>query len=297
MVEPNQRRTYLMVFVVFMAAIMSCGGLARPTPTPTPTLVPTVTITPAAATAIPLTPTPTLPSTWQDVLPGLALRGMTFDVRDDSPPAQATLVRIDPHRYTFRIAYAPDTPATVAEWQAQTGGLVVINAGFFQEGFQTAGLLAADGAVFGVSFDQIDAQYYEFGGMFSVTGGMPRLRMLGTAPYQPGEPLDQAVQGLPMLLDTGGVPVAFDLPDRTARRTVVAVDDTGSVILISVPGSLVSLYDLRDWLAGESELQLDTALNLDGGQSTGLVLEAGAWLVQHESWSKVPSVLVIEPVD
>ncbi|MBN1312038.1 MAG: phosphodiester glycosidase family protein [Anaerolineae bacterium] len=278
---------------MLLGGALGCGGLS-PAPTPTPTPMPTATVTPVAATAIPLTPTPTLPATWQEVLPGMALRAMTFDVRPDAPPAEAVLARIDPARYSFRIIYDPDNPSTVSEWQARTQALVIVNAGFFQADFQTAGLLAADGEVFGVSFDQIDAQYYGFGGMFSVTGGRPDLRMLGAAPYQPGEPLDQAVQGLPMLLREGGVPVSFDLPDRTARRTVVSIDAAGAVLLISVPWSMVSLYELRDWLARESELELDAALNLDGGPSSGLILKAGGWSAQYDSWSKVPSVLVID---
>jgi hypothetical protein len=155
---------------------------------------------------------------------------MTFQPQSDSPPVEAVLVRIDPNRYTFRIAYDPDNPSTVSEWQTRTGGLVVINAGFFQPDYQTAGLLAVDGEIFGLSFDQIDAQEYGFTGMFSVVGGLPGLRKLGTVPYQPGEPLDQAVQGLPMLLEAGGVPVSFDLPDRSARRTVIARSTSGAVL-------------------------------------------------------------------
>lgn len=277
---------------MLLVAAMGCGGLI-PTPTPTPRPPPTLTPTPAAATSIPMTPTPTLPPTWQEVAPGLELRAMTFQAQVDASPAEAMLLRIDPRRYTFRIAYAPDSPSTVSEWQMQTGALAVINAGFFQPDYQTAGLLASDGEVFGLSFDQIDAEYYGFCGMFSVTGGLPTLRKLGTIPYQPGEPLDQAVQGLPMLLEMG-VPVSFDLPDRVARRTAIAIDRSGAVILISLPRSMVSLYQLRDWLAGAAELQLDAALNLDGGPSTGMMLRAGVWSMAFDSYSKVPSVLAVD---
>jgi uncharacterized protein YigE (DUF2233 family) len=218
---------------------------------------------------------------------------MTFETQTGSPPAEVVLVRIDPQRYSFRVVYDPNNPATVGEWQASTQAAVVINAGFFQADYQTAGLLATDGEVFGISFDQIDAEYYGFGGMFSVTGGLPNLRMLRSTPYQPGEPLDHAVQGLPMLLESGR-PVSFDLPDRQARRTVIAIDQAGSVILISLPNSMVSLYELRDWLAQETNLQLDTALNLDGGPSTGLMLYTSGWSIEYDSWSRVPSVLVVD---
>jgi len=292
MKRTSKYRMHLWLSGVLVIAAMGCGGLPA-TPTPTEAPLPTLTTAPVA-TAIPLTPTPTLPPTWQEVVPGIELRAMTFQARADSSPAEAVLVRIDPRQYTFRIVYDPDNPMTVSDWQEQTQAVAVINAGFFQPDYQAAGLLATDGQVFGLSFDQIDADYYGFGGMFSMTGGQPALRKLGTSPYQPGEPLDQAVQGLPMLLEAGSTPVSFDLPDRSAWRTAIAIDRSGSVLLISLPRSMVSLYQLRDWLAGAAELQLDAALNLDGGPSTGLVLEAGAWSLVFDSFSKVPSVLVVE---
>jgi len=62
---------------------------------------------------------------------------------------------------------------------------------------------------------------------------------------------------------------------RPARRTVVAQDLEGRILLIIAPRGYLSLHELAFFLS-ESDLDLDVALNLDGGFSTGLWLRADA---------------------
>jgi hypothetical protein len=62
-----------------------------------------------------------------------------------------------------------------------------------------------------------------------------------------------------------------------------------------VDGIPISLFDLRDWLATTEELAIVSALNLDGGPSTGMVLAAGSWLVQQDSPGFVPGVIAAVP--
>src|SRR5207237_1201711 len=155
-------------------------------------------------------PTPTIPPQWVEAAPGLEVRTMTFALADGKS-AEAVLTRIDVTRYDVRIHYDPVTPLRVSEWRAKLGAAAVINGGFFQQDYTTAGLIISDGQAHGVSFDAIAARYYEFGGMLAIRGGMLSLRYLASSPYQPGEALDQAVQGLPMLIAPGIGAVPFDL--------------------------------------------------------------------------------------
>lgn len=213
---------------------------------------------------------------------------------DDIAPISAAALRIDPAQVTLRVHYDPAQPAVVSEWQARTGAPALINAGFFQEDYSVAGLLIADGAVYGTSFDQIASPGYESGGMFSNSLGALDIRSTEAFPYQPGEALDAAVQGLPLLLDDG-VPVTFDLPSRPARRTVVALDTSGRLLLISVTQGAVTLTSLRDWLAASPELSLSSALNLDGGPSTGIAIRIGGWSLLTDSYTPVSSVIGVYP--
>jgi uncharacterized protein YigE (DUF2233 family) len=170
---------------------------------------------------------------------------------------------------------------------------VLVNAGFFQEDYSVAGLLVTGGVVFGTSFDQITAPGYESGGMFSISSGVLDIRSTEAFPYLPGEPLDEAVQGLPLLLDDGGVPLIFDLPSRPTRRTVVALDDSGRLLLIAVTQGAVTLTSLREWLAASPELSLSSALNVDGGASTGISIQLGGWSLLTDSYTPVSSVLAV----
>jgi hypothetical protein len=99
------------------------------------------------------------------------------------------------------------------------------------------------------------------------------------------------VQSFPVLVKPGGV-MGFpaDADDgRPARRTVVAQDRRGRLLFLVAPRGYFSLHHLAVWLVA-SDLDVDVALNLDGGPSSGLWLRDGP---QIDSLVPVPSVIVV----
>jgi exopolysaccharide biosynthesis protein len=56
-----------------------------------------------------------------------------------------------------------------------------------------------------------------------------------------------------------------------ARRTVIAQDKEGRILLMVAPQAYFTLHQLSVYLT-ESDLDLDIALNLDGGGSTGILV-------------------------
>ena len=76
-----------------------------------------------------------------------------------------------------------------------------------------------------------------------------------------------------MLVEPGGI-LGFGA-DRenhvSARRTVIAQDRAGRILFIVTPQGYFTLYGLSAYLTG-SDLDLDIAINLDGGGSTGLLV-------------------------
>jgi hypothetical protein len=105
----------------------------------------------------------------------------------------------------------------------------------------------------------------------------------------------QAVQSFPVLVKPGGVmgfPADAD-EGIPARRTVVAEDTSGRILVIVAPQGTFSLHEMAVFLAG-SDLEIDIALNLDGGGSTGLWLNSGEVGIQINSVTPVPSVIVVE---
>jgi uncharacterized protein YigE (DUF2233 family) len=121
--------------------------------------------------------------------------------------------------------------------------------------------------------------------------GEVSVRWLRTWPYDPYEGLREAVQCFPVLVKPGGV-MGFpaDADDgRPARRTVVAQDRDGRILLMVAPRGFFSLHVLATWLV-ESDPDVDIALNLDGGTSSGLWMPQ---VVQIDSQVAVPVVIAV----
>jgi uncharacterized protein YigE (DUF2233 family) len=162
---------------------------------------------------------------------------------------------------------------------------MVVNAGYFTPEHYVTGLTISDRRVYG-------DPYGDFAGMFTVSEtGVASVRWLRMSPYNPQEGLREAVQSFPVLVKPGGVmgfPADADA-GQTTRRTVVAQDRDGRILFLVAPNGHLSLHALAVWLV-ESDLDLDIALNLDGGPSSGLWMAEGP---QVDSMLPVPAVIAV----
>lgn len=193
------------------------------------------------------------------------------------------VVRIDPEQYTFRAHYRPNEPLTIDEWQvALPDAQVIINANFFTAENTILGLLISDGVVFGSS-------YQDRGGTFFVDNDMLGIRSNITEPYQ-GEAFSQAIQAFPMLVMNGEAAYNNSSATAISRRTIIAQDSDGQIILMVTSGFGISLYNLSQYLA-VSDLNIERALNLDGGGSTMMYIAPSDSTVL--SFDPVPAVLAI----
>lgn|SRR5574341_13150 len=286
------RHSKLLILCLCGAAALACNlpvgdSTPPPTPRPTRTPLPQIELTPIP-TPVVIPTTPTLAPGWHTIRPGWEVRHMTLSQPGLDQPIQLAIIRLDPAMIEVRLHYDPRDLKTIDEWQEITGAPLLVNGGFFTPAYDPLGLLVVDGVLYGETFD-------ERGGMLSVTDGLVRVRALGPDPYILGEPLDQAVQGRPLLLRPGGSRAYFDLSPEVGRRTAVGMDRQGHLIFLAVDYGAVSLYVLRDWLATTGELDLDVAFNLDGGGSTALLLDAGDNSVTIYSWSPLPIVIGVYP--
>ena len=124
----------------------------------------------------------------------------------------------------------------------------------------------SNGKAFGSSFEG-------FGGMLAINQDRAELRWLVQRPYNFNEPLQAALQSFPILVQPGGkLGFAADREDHArARRTVIAQDRESRILFIVAPQGYFSLHQLSAYLT-DSDLDLDIAINLDGGGSTGLLV-------------------------
>jgi uncharacterized protein YigE (DUF2233 family) len=291
LVKRLTRLHFLLLCIVFAG----CGASA-PTPTsgpvrPVPTLFPTAVPLPAAPSAVGPSPATPVPDTgWIAGRLGLEVRHLRLVLAPDQPAAALVIVRIDPATVRLRVGYAPDQPRGLRSWFEQQRPLLAINGSFFNQDYRPTALLISDGMASGAS-------YQGFGGMFAVTtdGGVV-LRPLRDQPYDPSEPLDQALQSFPMLVFPGGAPADIEDNGQHARRTVIAIDRAGRLLLIVGPTNGFTLRGLAQWLS-QSDLEIDRALNLDGGSSTGLYLKDGALEEGIDSFGPLPIVLLCYPIN
>lgn len=273
--------------LALLLAGCSAANLAPPQP-PTravPTLFPTAII--SAPATVPPAAQPTPDSGWQPGRPGIELRQMQVSTTPERAAVPLVIVRLDPAQVRLRVAYAPDRPRGLRDWFEERQPLAAINGSFFSPENQATALL--------ISNSDVNGQSYEgFGGMLSVApdGGVS-LRALRDQPYDPAEPIEQALQSFPMLVFPGGELATIEDDGQRARRSVVALDRAGRLLLLVSPTSDFTLRGLAEWLS-RSDLDVDRALNLDGGSSTGLYLSDGTLHEAIDSFGPLPIVLLVE---
>ncbi len=228
----------------------------------------------------------TVLNTWIQAVPGVDLRYEDWKspgVDEDT----VVIVRFNLSHVHISVGYQPTKPMGISEWMKQERALAVINGGYFDQQNQTEGLVVSNGEAFGTT-------YTGFGGMLSVDAqGNVSLRSLSDQPYDPNnEQLQQATQSSPMLI-VNGKRTQFSADAASSRRSVVAIDKQGRLLLITSSAQAFTLDELADLLAS-SDLSIKTALNLDGGASTGLYVNARNQHVAIDSFVGLPIVIVVK---
>lgn len=277
--------------LLLLLLLVSCGsggisGVESVPAAPPPTLMPTPTgPPPASPTALQPTARPA-DTGWLAAAPGVELRQLLLSVGGQEAPV--SVARLDPAQLRLEVDYAPEAPAALSRWADDAGAVAAINGGFFDDANRTVSLLIHAGQPVGDS-------YVGRGGMFAVTpAGGVWLRGLADAPFQPGEPVAEALQGWPLLVRAPGE-AAYSFEDgERDRRSAIALDQSGRVLLVVAPTPAFTLRELADWLAA-SDLGVAAAMNLDGGSSSGLIVRGERVAERIDPFAPLPIVLLAVP--
>jgi hypothetical protein len=264
----------------------SAAPVVKPIELWTPTPVPLRSSAPIP----PVAPSPFAPDTsWSSIQPGLERR--VIDINNDQNERVESLHiwRLDQKYFRLDVAY-DESPKSLDTWQAETNALIVVNGGYYSiknERYFPDGLTIVDGQAFGRSFAG-------FGGMLAIDGSRAELRWLVEEPYNSSESLQAALQSFPMLVKPGGE-LGFG-PERenrvSARRTVIGQDRAGRILLMVAPQGYFTLHQLSVYLT-ESDLDLEIAINLDGGGSTGILVADPRELIAPTR--PIPFVILVYP--
>jgi len=257
------------------------------TPEPTPLPPPTPTPFPTAQPDDP---------DWDDPAQGVERRDVTVLEPRSGAYVRLHMVRLDPGLIDFRVLYDRGKVGTVTSWQAETGALLVVNGGFFDAQLTKQGLTLVNGQAYGSLRDYTES--VGVGGLFAVKDSRVSIVALDRKPASPDKyDFDFATEAYPMLLTEGGEPAFDQETGHTAKRTVVAMDRSGRVVFIIIQEDAFTLYELGQALAELEELDLDVALNLDGGTSSGMVVKAGSTFEPFYSETALPIVITAYPKD
>jgi len=223
---------------------------------------------------------------WVTAKPGVEIRYENWKSPGNNEDT-VTIARFDLNKVHLKIGYQPTKPLAMDAWMNQEQAIAIMNGGYFDQNDATTALVVSNGQAYGTS-------YNGFGGMLSADAqGNISLRSLSQQPYDPNnEQLTQATQSSPMLI-MNGKRTTFQANAASQRRSIVAEDTQGRLLLIASPGDAFSLDELADLLAS-SDLSVKTALNLDGGASTGLYVNAGNQHVAIDSVTTLPIVIIVK---
>lgn len=236
-----------------------------------------------------------------------------------SPPGPIAIqaLRLDPRKIVLGIGVAAGGgPAleTVSQIAARTGAIAAVNAGFFRltDGSPSA-LLKADGALIGgtsrprgaVAMLERDGATHLLFDRVTAGKGDYRTRM-GSSPDDWAR-ASHAVSGAGLLMlegrvidDWGVERIASGFDTTRHPRTLVGVGEGGAIWLVTIDGRNPELslgMSFSELQALARRLGLRSALNLDGGGSTTMVVRGT--VVNHPSDAagarKVSDAIVVLP--
>ncbi|MEP6810054.1 MAG: phosphodiester glycosidase family protein, partial [Chthoniobacterales bacterium] len=177
--------------------------------------------------------------------------------------AEVQLAVFDFSRATLRVVDQPQEPRTsLAPTMQRDGCLAGVNGGYFDPNYAPVGMLVSQGKVV-----QGKQKARLLSGVVSVISG--KIQIQRADAFSPKAKPSAARQCGPFLVERGQAITGLN-NDRSARRTFVLVGDNrraaigyASSVTLSQLGALLATPGLAP------ELKVQSALNLDGGSSSG----------------------------
>ena len=251
--------------------------------------IPPAIITPTPVPTVISTTEPTMEAGWKLIQPGLEHRVFDIFGSQNQRVESLHIWRLDQNYFRLDVAYNA-SPKSLDTWQTETNAAIVLNGGYYSianERYFPDGLTIVNGKTFGRSFNG-------FGGMLTIQEDRAELRWLAMEPYHPGEQIQAALQSFPILVEPGGK-LGYGAERESharARRTVIAQDKNGRILLMVAPQGYFTLHQLSAYLT-ESDLNLDIAVNLDGGGSTGILVTNPREIISPTR--PIPFVILVYP--
>ncbi len=208
----------------------------------------------------------------------------------DGRAVKLHLVKFDRRQLTLRVIDLRPEMSVAAAVQSQ-GGLAGVNGGYFKPDGSPLGLVISGG----MKIHALEHSKILSGVLVVTAHGASLLR---TAEFRQSSRManrKEALQAGPFLVDHG-IAVAGLNATRAAERTVLLADKQGvAALLISQPVTLAEMARILVTPGIFPELTIDRALNLDGGSSTALWVDAQPEAFSHPEWKPVRNAVALVP--
>ena len=242
---------------------------------------------------------------WQPATDGLVYARVSLVLQNyqDSTQRRSLLIaHVDPKKFHFHLFQNPDlkTAKSVGEIHQQQGSLLTFNGAFFSEDFKALGYLKADGN----ELHKLSKSAL-FNGIFAIfadghAGLIGRDQFAADQALAPTTPstISFAIQNGPILLDDQGQIKIVSDDGKLASRTALGLDKDGNIVVILLKQTLLdtdntlTLYQFAHLLKDAALLQplgLHAVLNLDGGPSSGLMIDGH----YYAEMNKVQNVITV----
>jgi hypothetical protein len=203
-------------------------------------------------------------------------------------PVEIHAVFFDAKHCSLRVIDNPDERGGLDAAMRGCNCLAGVNGNYFHPDRTPLGLVISDGM-------QLHALEHArlLSGILTAKPG--RFSLLRVAEFAPGGSITQALQAGPFLIDHGEPVPGLDVT-RKAHRTVVLSDgrDKGA-LLVCHSATLAEMAAILATPGVISEMPVNRAMNLDGGSSTGMWVNAMPQPVYLPEFGSVRNYLALVP--
>ena len=172
--------------------------------------------------------------------------------------------------------------ASVDEYAQFSKALIAINGGFFDNNYKPLGLRIYN------KHQQNPLKNISWWGIFYVKN--QKAYLTNISQYQPGSQVDFAIQSGPRLLINNRIP---PLKPGRAERSALGITQDGHIIILVTDNMPLSTTELAQ-IMKEQPLSCENALNLDGGSSSQLRANIGAFQLDVHGFSNVSDAVIVK---
>jgi len=226
---------------------------------------------------------------WNTLADGVAYTWLPYL----TPPKNAFLgnlfiARINPTVALFRVYYQQGKRQSVHDWAVEyPGAALIVNASFFDGGYLPEGLVRLGNDILSLPLSRLDS------GLFTTSTTVPQvLPTIDASALEPSSAYRESFESFPVLIKDQHLATFKDNPSERARRSVIAQDDEGNILIIYSSSVELSLTEMATWIQ-DSGLSVVTALNLDGGSSAQLHVSGADFSALAQGDAQVPVVLAV----